>query len=90
MSIPQFLTQIRMKKSLEFLSLGYSVETVSEYVGFSDYNNFSRKFKQYFGVSPSQYKTNVISANFNNKVYIADPAPPVEENLFYRKNKKKS
>lgn len=90
MSIPQFLTQIRMKKSLEFLSLGYSVETVSEYVGFSDYNNFSRKFKQYFGVSPSQYKTNVISANFNNEVYIAAPAPPVEENLFYRKNKKKS
>lgn len=51
----EMLTEYRMNKSMEMLKEGkYSVTDVAYAVGFSDPAYFSRKFKEFFGESPSK------------------------------------
>lgn len=50
------LTAIRMKKALELLMADYnSVSAVAETVGYPNPYHFSKAFKQYYGVSPTNY-----------------------------------
>jgi len=42
----------------------YSIEETALYCGFSCVTNFSRKFKQEFGLSPSAYRENWVIAGF--------------------------
>lgn len=48
----QYLMKLRLEKSKEFLSSGCSVTEAAAMAGFSDLANFSRKFKQHYGVCP--------------------------------------
>lgn len=51
----EMLTEYRMNKSMEMLREGkYSVTDIAYAVGFSDPAYFSRKFKEFFGESPSK------------------------------------
>lgn len=70
MTISQFITQYRMQKAMEFLSQGYSVEIAANYVGYDEYSNFSRKFKNFFGVPPSKYKNITRPVYSNTETYI--------------------
>ena len=59
MSPIDFLTKVRIehaKKLFEIYGQGLSVSQVAEACGFNDAVYFSRRFKQFTGVSPKQYK----------------------------------
>ncbi len=56
-SIPQKITQVRMKHAAVLLQNGkYNIRTISEMVGYSNDRTFSKNFKETYGVSPSQFK----------------------------------
>lgn len=42
----------------------YSIEETALYCGFSGVASFSRKFKQEFGISPSEYRENALTTGF--------------------------
>ncbi len=56
----QFILQYRMKKGYLYLCSGKNVEETASLVGFSHAKNFSRAFKNYFGVFPSQIRKNLM------------------------------
>lgn len=49
-----YLTEYRLARADAFLKLGHSVSEAASMAGFSDIANFSRRYKQKFGVSPSK------------------------------------
>ncbi len=52
-----YLTDIRMKKAVEFLDMTDDKSyVIAEKVGYSDPNYFSHVFKKHFGVSPQKYR----------------------------------
>lgn len=56
-----YLTSFRMKRSRELLRAHhYSVAEIAELVGYHDSFYFSRVFKKYNGVSPSDYRKKII------------------------------
>lgn len=53
----RYLLRTRMEQAAVFLrDYGYSVSVTALSVGYGDVYTFSKMFKRYFGVSPSQYK----------------------------------
>ena len=56
-SISNYITEARIKKAAELLSFTrMPIQNVSAYVGFSDLNYFSRCFKKWMGMTPSEYR----------------------------------
>ncbi|MEL7650111.1 MAG: AraC family transcriptional regulator [Sedimentibacter sp.] len=56
MSIPQYLTRLRIEKSKKLLSeTGMKVFEVANSVGIKDANYFGKIFKRHVGVTPQQY-----------------------------------
>jgi len=52
----QVLIRMKLEKSIELISRGdYLIKEIADYVGFEDPFYFSHRFKQHFGVSPSNY-----------------------------------
>lgn len=59
-SFISYLTEIRMKKAVEFLDMTDDKSyIIAEKVGYSDPNYFSHVFKKHFGVSPQKYRRRV-------------------------------
>ena len=59
-SFISYLTEIRMKKAVEFLDMTDDKSyMIAEKVGYSDPNYFSHVFKKHFGVSPQKYRRRV-------------------------------
>lgn len=57
MSIYQFLLRTRIEKFAEkLISTSWSIENIAADCGFDDYNNVSRVFVRYKGMTPSQYR----------------------------------
>ncbi len=52
----EYLQQQRLKRAAELLRTGTKASTVCYEVGFQDLSHFSRRFSQFFGRSPSQYR----------------------------------
>lgn len=51
------LISVRMKKAVELLSSDYnSVTAIAQAVGYNSIYHFSKIFKQYYGVAPTEYK----------------------------------
>ena len=51
----QYVNELRLKKAMKLLIKGqYNLLEIAEKTGFSDYNNFGRKFKEYYGYPPSK------------------------------------
>jgi AraC-like DNA-binding protein len=62
-SINQYLRDVRLNHALKLLDHSdYSIRFVSEQCGFSDQNYFSRVFSMVYGVTPSQYQMNSMTA----------------------------
>ncbi len=56
-SLQQFLIKYRMSKACEKLKLtSLSIKDISESIGYDNQLNFSRTFKNEFGISPSEYR----------------------------------
>lgn len=50
-----FIYRIRMEKARELLESGkYSVNVVPEMIGLKNLKNFRHKYKEYFGITPSE------------------------------------
>lgn len=51
----KYLNELRLKKAMNLLVNGdYTLTEIAEQTGFADYNNFGRKFKEYYGYPPSK------------------------------------
>ena len=55
-SVHQYLTQIRLHRSLALIRAGEKIEAVSLMVGYRSRKNFYRQFKAAIGMTPSTYK----------------------------------
>ncbi len=55
-TVKQYIINVRMEHSKSLLRDGYSVTETSSMVGYSDPFVFSKAFKNYYGVSPKEYK----------------------------------
>lgn len=52
-----YLIEVKMKKAAELLkNIEYKTYNVSEMVGYTNAKNFSRTFKNYYGISPKEYR----------------------------------
>jgi len=52
-----YLIEVRMKKAAELLDdISYKTYEISDMVGYSNSFNFTRTFKNYFGMSPREYR----------------------------------
>lgn len=57
-SIYKYITKVRMDTARLLLqSSDYNINEISEYVGYNDRCNFADIFRKYYGVYPSQYKS---------------------------------
>ncbi|MBS3994996.1 MAG: response regulator [Alkaliphilus sp.] len=57
MTISEYLTKVRMEHAKEMILEGfYKLSAISELVGYRDAGYFSKCFKLYYGVSPSEYQ----------------------------------
>lgn len=48
-----YITSVKMRHAREFLREGHSVGQTASMTGYSDYFNFTRMYKRYYGISPS-------------------------------------
>jgi len=58
MQISKYILAVRMQKAKEFLKKKIKVSDVANMVGFSDPAYFSKVFKKYTGMSPTEYEAN--------------------------------
>ena len=57
-----YLTDLRMKKARQFLQeTGMNIKAISREIGYSDPNYFSKAFKKYTGLTPTEYRHSVLS-----------------------------
>ncbi|MCZ8518092.1 MULTISPECIES: AraC family transcriptional regulator [Paenibacillus] len=56
MSPMQFLLKVRMERAKQLLTERLTIEQVASSVGFADALYFSKQFKKWYGVSPSEYR----------------------------------
>lgn len=57
----QYIQKIRFQKAIELLMQDVSITEISLSCGYSDHSAFTRKFKQITTMTPSQFKTMLIS-----------------------------
>ncbi|MCG8500534.1 MAG: response regulator [Firmicutes bacterium] len=58
LTVGKYIASVRMQKARELLNTGnMKLAEIAEKVGFSDAGYFSKCFKKYFGISPSEYET---------------------------------
>jgi AraC-like DNA-binding protein len=51
----EYLTSLRMNKAAELLCDGFGVTVTAASVGYPDVFSFSRAFKNYYGLPPTEY-----------------------------------
>lgn len=62
-TIIAFLTRLRMEHAVELMrDQDKKLETISFLVGYDDYNYFSRVFRKKLGVSPSEYRSQLLQS----------------------------
>lgn len=55
--IHEYVQNIRMKKAKELLNdIQIKIQSISQILGYSDTNYFSKAFKNYYGISPTDYR----------------------------------
>ena len=60
MSPRQYVNELRLKKALNLLKEGkYNLTEIASRAGFSDYNNFGRQFRRYYGCTPKEMEKRV-------------------------------
>jgi two-component system response regulator YesN len=60
-SFMKYLTRLRMEKAKTMLKLNNEkIYEIAEKVGYTDYRIFSKHFREYSGVSPSDFRNNIV------------------------------
>ena len=60
MNFSQMLLNVRMEKACELLNdPRYKMYDIAFYVGYDNPKNFTRAFKQYFNVTPREYRNTI-------------------------------
>ncbi len=55
-----YITEVRMNKAKELLAEGkLTVNDIAKEIGFNNTTYFNKKFKQNFGITPTQYQSNI-------------------------------
>lgn len=55
LTVAQYITKFRMEKAQALIiHTDYPLQIIAEQVGYTDFTAFSRRFSQYFGLSPSK------------------------------------
>ena len=63
-SLQEYLLRVRMQKAKELiLSTNLQIQEIAEKVGYSDQLNFSRIFRKYEGICPSDYRNKMRNGN---------------------------
>lgn len=60
MSVYQYILRRRLYLSTKYILDGHSVVKVCQLCGFTNYSNYFRTFKDYFGVTPKEYFNSMI------------------------------
>lgn len=68
-----YLDKVRIKKAAEYLEKGVSVIQTSEFAGFTNPDYFTKKFKKYMGILPSEYRAQHINKQHTR---FTPPHPP--------------
>lgn len=55
-SFVQYLAEYRIEKAKELILKGYSLNQVAAKVGYKNYKNFSKRFKEIAGIAPKEYR----------------------------------
>lgn len=59
----KFLTDVRMKEAKKLVvTTDYKTYEISERVGYNNVRQFTEKFKEYYGCSPSEYKNKILGS----------------------------
>lgn len=56
-----YLTNVRMQKSIELLKTRMRINDISEKVGYQNRNRFTINFRQYTGYTPTEYRRHILS-----------------------------
>lgn len=64
----QYIQKVRMEAAIGMLGKSLTITEISAACGYTDHSAFTRQFKTIVGVSPSEFKKNIIS-NEENKRY---------------------
>jgi YesN/AraC family two-component response regulator len=60
-NIYEYVLKVRMEKAKELLANpGIKVLSIAKYLGYKDNNYFSRAFKTYYGISPTDYRESIV------------------------------
>ncbi|MNS43596.1 putative response regulatory protein [compost metagenome] len=62
--IHEYMQRVRMEKAAELLSdPNLKIQEISEILGYRDKNYFSKAFRNYYDISPSEYRSRSVSAD---------------------------
>jgi len=56
-----YLTTVRMQKSIELLNTNMRINDIAEKVGYQNRNRFIINFRQYTGYTPTEYRKIILS-----------------------------
>jgi len=60
LSFGDYIRKLRIEKAIDYLNnSAYTLTKIAYLTGFSDQSHFTRIFKKYMGVSPSEYRRNL-------------------------------
>lgn len=66
-SFTEYLTKVRLGKAVDLLAQGLSVKECCFALGYNDPNYFSRIFRKYYHVSPSEYRGEMVKKERGSK-----------------------
>jgi two-component system response regulator YesN len=63
-NIYEYVLKVRMEQARELLANpGLKVLAIAKYLGYKDNNYFSRAFKTYYGIAPTEYRENLLKTS---------------------------
>jgi len=60
MTFSQYVTKVKMEKAMELLNeCSYKINEIASVVGYDNPKHFSRAFKSYFGITPTEFRDSI-------------------------------